>query len=166
MQYKEEKEQTIILNNIINILEKNMQTKESFENNVNLYGIINYSRIQYFPRVSNHITGNKNYEDIFFNYTSAESMILDLFMVIESQLIQKLETTKEQRENTEKLVQFSLELLKILKKILNTKYLQLTQKIETNEYDTLNNRYTKELNDAQNKFYTLVYDEKIDFRVK
>ena len=73
------------LNDIIKILENNSgNTHSDFNKKINLYGVINYSRTQYFPQLSSFITGNEEYSDIFFNYTSVDSMILDLFYVLDS----------------------------------------------------------------------------------
>ena len=156
------------LNDIIEILENNSNnTHSDFNKKINLYGVINYSRTQYFPQLSSYITGNENYSDIFFNYTSVESMILDLFSVIESDLVLILEeTTEYSNDKMTRLLNFSLELLKILDKILKTKYKKLNGNITEEDYQTLNNQYTNKLFGLQNKFYTLVYDEKIDSRIR
>lgn len=156
------------LNDIIEILENNSgNTHSDFNKKINLYGVINYSRTQYFPQLSSYITGNKDYSDIFFNYTSVESMILDLFSVIESDLILILEeTTEYSNDKMTRLLNFSLELLKILDKILKTKYEKLNGNITEEDYQNLNNQYTNKLFSLQNKFYTLVYDEKIDSRIR
>ena len=167
-----QEERTIIqiktLNDIIEILENNSNnTHSDFNKKINLYGVINYSRTQYFPQLSSYITGNEDYSDIFFNYTSVESMILDLFSVIESDLILILEeTTEYSNDKMTRLLNFSLELLKILDKILKTKYKKLNGNITEEDYQTLNNQYTNKLFGLQNKFYTLVYDEKIDSRIR
>lgn len=156
------------LNDIIEILENNSgNTHSDFNKKINLYGVINYSRTQYFPQLSSYITGNEDYSDIFFNYTSVESMILDLFSVIESDLVLILEeTTEYNNDKMTRLLNFSLELLKILDKILKTKYEKLNGNITEEDYQTLNNQYTNKLFGLQNKFYTLVYDEKIDSRIR
>lgn len=156
------------LNDIIEILENNSgNTHSDFNKKINLYGVINYSRTQYFPQLSSFITGNVDYSDIFFNYTSVESMILDLFSVIESDLVLILEeTTEYSNDKMTRLLNFSLELLKILDKILKTKYKKLNGNITEEDYQTLNNQYTNKLFGLQNKFYTLVYDEKIDSRIR
>ena len=156
------------LNNIIEILENNSgNTHSDFNKKINLYGVINYSRTQYFPQLSSYITGNEDYSDIFFNYTSVESMILDLFSVIESDLVLILEeTTEYSNDKMTRLLNFSLELLKILDKILKTKYKKLNGNITEEDYQNLNNQYTNKLFGLQNKFYTLVYDEKIDSRIR
>ena len=94
-------------------------------------------------------------------------MILDLFSVIESDLILILEeTTEYSNDKMTRLLNFSLELLKILDKILKTKYKKLNGNITEEDYQTLNNQYTNKLFGLQNKFYTLVYDEKIDSRIR
>lgn len=156
------------LNDIIEILENNSgNTHSDFNKKINLYGVINYSRTQYFPQLSSFITGNEDYSDIFFNYTSVESMILDLFSVIESDLVLILEeTTEYSNDKMTRLLNFSLELLKILDKILKTKYKKLNGNITEEDYQNLNNQYTNKLFGLQNKFYTLVYDEKIDSRIR
>lgn len=156
------------LNDIIKILENNSgNTHSDFNKKINLYGVINYSRTQYFPQLSSFITGNEDYSDIFFNYTSVESMILDLFSVIESDLVLILEeATEYSNDKMTRLLNFSLELLKILDKILKTKYEKLNGNINEEDYQTLNNQYTNKLFGLQNKFYTLVYDEKIDSRIR
>ena len=156
------------LNDIIEILENNSgNTHSDFNKKINLYGVINYSRTQYFPQLSSYITGNEDYSDIFFNYTSVESMILDLFSVIESDLVLILEeTTEYSNDKMTRLLNFSLELLKILDKILKTKYKKLNGNITEEDYQNLNNQYTNKLFGLQNKFYTLVYDEKIDSRIR
>ena len=156
------------LNDIIEILENNSNnTHSDFNKKINLYGVINYSRTQYFPQLSSFITGNEDYSDIFFNYTSVESMILDLFSVIESDLVLILEeTTEYSNDKMTRLLNFSLELLKILDKILKTKNEKLNGNITEEDYQTLNNQYTNKLFSLQNKFYTLVYDEKIDSRIR
>lgn len=156
------------LNDIIEILENNSgNTHSDFNKKINLYGVINYSRTQYFPQLSSYITGNKDYSDIFFNYTSVESMILDLFSVIESDLVLILEeTTEYSNDKMTRLLNFSLELLKILDKILKTKNEKLNGNITEEDYQNLNNQYTNKLFGLQNKFYTLVYDEKIDSRIR
>ena len=165
--HTEEKEQIIILNEIIKNLETTKNNKETFENKIKLYGTINYSRKQLFPRISSHITKNKEYEDTFLNYITAESMILDIFMVIESDIIQQLETTNTKiEEKIIKLINFSLEILIILEKILENKYKYLEKNKTKTEYEKDNTEYTNELYHIQNKFYTLIYDEKIDFRVQ
>ncbi|MBE6486507.1 MAG: hypothetical protein E7Z85_06680 [Methanosphaera stadtmanae] len=168
MEEKRNLHQIITLTNIIEILENNLQINETnFNQKINLYGIINYSRTQYFPELSSYITGNKEYSDIFFNYTSAESMILDLFSVIESDLVLILEETKEYDYNKmTELLNFSIKILKILHKIMNTKYEKSTDKLNDEEYQQLNTQYTNKLFNLQNEFYTLVYDEKIDSRIK
>ena len=101
------------MNDIIEILENNSRnTHSDFNKKINLYGVINYSRTQYFPQLSSYITGNEDYSDIFFNYTSVESMILDLFSVIESDLVLILEeTTEYNNDKMTRLLNFSLELL-------------------------------------------------------
>ena len=156
------------LNDIIEILENNSgNTHSDFNKKINLYGVINYSRTQYFPQLSSYITGNEDYSDIFFNYTSVESMILDLFSVIESDLVLILEeTTEYSNDKMTRLLNFSLELLKILDKILKTKYKKLNGNITEEDYQTIKNQYTNKLFGLQNKFYTLVYDEKIDSRIR
>lgn len=160
--------QITTLRNIIEILEKNLSVNDAnFNQKINLYGIINYSRTQYFPQLSSDITGNKEYSDIFFNYTTAESMILDLFSVIESDLILILEESLEYNyKKMKELLDFSIKILKILHQILKTKYEKINGKITDEEYEQLNSEYTNRLFNLQNRFYTLVYDEKIDNRIQ
>lgn len=168
MEEKRNIHQIITLNNMINILENYLQnTVTDFDQKIKLYGIINYSRTQYFPELSSYITENKEYSDIFFDYTSVESMILDLFSVIESDLVLILEETKQyDDEKMTKLIDFSLKLLKILEKILKAKYEKLAENINDEEYQQLNTEYTEKLYNLQNEFYRLVYDEKIDSRIR
>jgi len=168
MQEKRNILQIKTLKNIIEILEKNSKTTQTdFNKKINLYGAINYSRTQYFPQLSSYITGNEDYSDIFFNYTSVESMILDLFSVMESDLVLILEeTTEYSNDKMTRLLNFSIELLKILEKILKTKYEKINGNTTEEDYQNLNNQYTNKLFSLQNKFYTLVYDEKIDSRIK
>jgi len=156
------------LNSIIEILEKNLKiSKTNFNQKINLYGIINYSRTQYFPELSSYITGNEEYSDIFFNYTSIESMILDIFSVIESELVLVLEESLEYDSNKmEELLNFSIKLLRILLQILNTKYEIINNKISDKEYQKLNSESSDRIFKLQNGFYTLVYDEKIDRRIQ
>ena len=155
------------LKDIIEILDNNLKNRVTdFKNNINLYGIINYSRTQYFPQLSSFITGNDDYSDVFFNYTSLESMILDLFSVIESDLVLILEETNPYDNNKmSNLLTFSLKLLKILEKILKTKDEKLNDYINDEDYQNLNKEYTNIIFSLQNEFYTLVYDEKIDSRI-
>ena len=167
MQNKEEKQQINKLTKIIKLLEKNTQkTSPTFKDNINLYGTINYSRTHYFPKTSSYITANPNYTDIFYNYTQAESMILDTFLIIESDIIKTIEDQKQLHQKIRKLTTFSLKLLKILLNILETKHQQQSQQITKQEYEAQNNKYSQQLYQQQNKFYTLVYDEKIDSRIK
>jgi len=63
-----------------------------------------------------------------------------------------------------KLITFTNKLLKILKNILKTKNEE--EKIDKKEYQTTMEQNTQTLFNLQNQFYTLIYDEKIDFRVK
>lgn len=160
--------QIFTLRNIIDILENNISiTGSNFNQKINLYGIINYSRTQYFPQLSSDITGNRKYSDIFFNYTTAESMILDLFSVIESDLVLILEESLEYNdEKMKELLDFSIKILKILHQILKTKHEKIHDKITDDEYEQLNSEYTNKLFNLQNRFYTLVYDEKIDKRIQ
>jgi hypothetical protein len=164
-------QQIIKLDNIIRLLEENFiklqKDNNTFNDKIELYGIINYSRSQFFPQLSSSITKDDKFKDIFFNYTSVESMILDLFMVIESDLVLVLdETITYDTDKIEKLIIFSSKLLIILSKILRSKKEQLDMTIGEEEYIDNNNAYTQELFALQNEFYALVYNEKIDFRVK
>lgn len=167
MNNKKLKKHTKTLNQIIEILqEKRYQNiSNTFQNQIELYGIINYTRTQYLPQLSKHITENKEYEDIFFNYTTAESMILDLLSVIESDLIQNLDQkSNHDTKKTTKLITFTDKILQILETILKTKNEE--EKIDKKEYQTIMEENTQKLFNQQNQFYTLIYDEKIDFRVK
>ena len=94
-------------------------------------------------------------------------MILDLFSIMESELVLALEdvTLYDDKKMTE-LLTFSITLLKILCEILKTKYEKLNYKIATEKYLKLNEEYTAKLFGLQNRFYTLVYDEKIDSRIR
>ena len=168
MEEKRNMHQIITLTNMIDILKNNLQnTVTDFDQKIKLYGIINYSRTQYFPELSSYITENKEYSDIFFDYTSVESMILDLFSVIESDLVLILEDSKQyDDEKMTKLIDFSLKLLKILEKILKAKYEKLAENINDEEDQKLNTEYTDKLYNLQNEFYRLVYDEKIDSRIR
>ncbi len=171
---KEEKiktQQIETLNNIIKYLENTLNTnfeeEKKFSDNINTYGIINYSRTQYFPQLSSYITKNEDYKDTFYNYITVESMIVDLFLVIESDLIKSLDTnSKTDTKRIKKIITFTIKPLKILQKILTTKNEYLKQDIDMEEYDKRNTQYTKELSNIQNKYYTIIYDEKIDHRIK
>ncbi|MEE3419306.1 MAG: hypothetical protein VZQ62_08245, partial [Methanosphaera sp.] len=74
--------------------------------------------------------------------------------------------TEYSNDKMTRLLNFSLELLKILDKLLKTKYEKLNGNINEENYQNLNNQYTNKLFGLQNKFYTLVYDEKIDSRIR
>lgn len=158
------KQQQDTLNEIITLLKQNKQDN-TFKNKIHLYGTINYTRTQYLPQLSKQITEEKKYEDIFFNYTSAESMILDILSVIESDLIKNLDE-KDNYDTTKatKLITFTNKLLEILENILKTK--DEEEKIDKKDYQTTMEQNTQKLFNLQNQFYTLIYDEKIDFRVK
>ena len=153
------------LNEIITLLDNQNNTDNSFKNKIHLYGTINYTRTQYLPQLSKQITENTQYDDIFFNYTSAESMILDLLSVIESDLIKNMdENNSYDTIKATKLITFTNKLLKILENILKTKNEE--EKIDKKEYQTIMEQNTQTLFNLQKQFYTLIYDEKIDFRVK
>ena len=145
------------------------QEDNFFNRYINIYGLINYSRNQFLPKTSSFITDNHAFNDIFFNYTSVESMILDLFMIIESDLIKALDVNDEKLINKDKInsiINFSYKLLKLLKNIINTRINLNKNIIDDEEYTKLNQEYTNKVFNMQNDFYKLVYDEKIDFRVK
>lgn len=163
--YSEEKQQNNMLHEINKILENTKHLK-SFKEEIKLYGIINYTRTQFLPRISNHITQNPEHKDIFFNYTSIESMILDLLMVIESDLIQQMEDNEDKTDKIKELLIFSTKLLKTLEKMLTNKYEKLTQRINDEEYERKLEKYSAEVFNQQNNFYTLVYNEKVDSRIK
>ncbi|MBE6513480.1 MAG: hypothetical protein E7Z75_10140 [Methanobrevibacter olleyae] len=94
-------------------------------------------------------------------------MILDIFSVIESDLVLVLEESLEYDSNKmEELLNFSIKLLKILLQILNTKYERINNIISDNEYQKLNIESSDRIFKLQNGFYTLVYDEKIDSRIQ
>ena len=153
------------LNEIITLLDNQNNTDNSFKNKIYLYGTINYTTTQYLPQLSKQITENTQYDDIFFHYTSAESMILDLLSVIESDLIKNMdENNSYDTIKATKLITFTNKLLKILENILKTKNEE--EKIDKKEYQTIMEQNTQTLFNLQNQFYTLIYDEKIDFRVK
>ncbi|MDO5825262.1 MAG: hypothetical protein Q4Q22_02690 [Methanosphaera sp.] len=140
-----------------------------FSELVNIYGLINYSRNQFLPKTSTFITDNHAFNDIFFNYTSVESMILDLFMIMESDIIKTLDKNDIELldiEKTETILAFAINLLELLEKIINTRIRLNDETIDNQEYTRLNQEYTNEIFKMQNDFYKLVYDEKIDFRVK
>ncbi|MBE6513292.1 MAG: hypothetical protein E7Z75_09165 [Methanobrevibacter olleyae] len=94
-------------------------------------------------------------------------MILDIFSVIESELVLVLEESLEYDSNKmEELLNFSIKLLRILLQILNTKYEIINNKISDKEYQKLNSESSDRIFKLQNGFYTLVYDEKIDRRIQ
>jgi hypothetical protein len=162
---------TQTLNHIINFLNKTdiNYTEDFFDECINLYGLINYSRNQFLPKTSSFITDNHAFNDIFFNYTSVESMILDLFLIIESDIIKTLDKNDVDLLNTDKIksiLTFSSKLLDLLNKIIDTRIRLNKQIIDQNEYAKLNKQFTNDVFNMQNDFYKLVYDEKIDFRVK
>ncbi len=162
---------TQTLNHIINFLNKTdiNYTEDFFDECINLYGLINYSRNQFLPKTSSFITDNHAFNDIFFNYTSVESMILDLFLIIESDIIKTLDKNYVDLLNTDKIksiITFSSKLLDLLNKIIDTRIRLNKQIIDQNEYAKLNKQFTNDVFNMQNDFYKLVYDEKIDFRVK
>lgn len=165
------KEITDTLNHIIDFLNdmKTNYDKDFFNESIKLYGLINYSRIQFFPKTSSFITDNHAFNDIFFNYTSVESMILDLFMIIESDLIKALDKNdmgQLDKNKIDSILTFAAKLLELLAKIIDTRIKLNNQVIDDKQYTRLNQEYTTSVFRMQNDFYTLVYDEKIDFRVK
>lgn len=159
------------LNCIIKYLKKlTISYNDDFFNElINIYGLINYSRNQFLPKTSTFITDNHAFNDIFFNYTSVESMILDLFMIMESDIIKTLDKNDIELldiEKTETILAFAINLLELLEKIIDTRIRLNDKSIADEEYTLLNQEYTNEIFNMQNDFYKLVYDEKIDFRVK
>ena len=159
------------LNCIIKYLKKlTISYDDDFFNElINIYGLINYSRNQFLPKTSTFITDNHAFNDIFFNYTSVESMILDLFMIMESDIIKTLDKNDIELldiEKTETILAFAINLLELLEKIIDTRIRLNDKSIDDEEYTLLNQEYTNEIFNMQNDFYKLVYDEKIDFRVK
>lgn len=142
-------EYTTLLTKITSTLK---QTKlDTFQDQINLYGIINYTRTQYLTQLSKTITENEEYKNIFFNYTSLESMILDLFMLIESDIIYIIENKKEDTTKTQEMIQYTTTLLKILEETLQSKQ---------------QDKITQKILQTQNQYYQLIYDEKIDYRIK
>lgn len=128
------------------------QTKtDTFQDQINLYGTINYTRTQYLTQLSKTITENEEYKNIFFNYTSLESMILDLLMLIESDIIYIIENKKEDTTKTQEMIQYTTTLLEILKETL-----------QSNQQDKITQKILK----TQNQYYQLIYNEKIDYRIK
>lgn len=159
------KKQIDTLAEIIQTLEEENEEINTFKSKIRLYGIINYTRTQYLPQLSKDITENPEYQDVFFNYTSAESMILDVLSVLESDIIQNLDEKNDfDITKTTKLIVFTNKILKILESILKTKYDE--EKIDQKEYETTMEQNTQKLFNLQKQFYSLIYDEKIDFRVK
>lgn len=142
-------EYTTLLTKITSTLK---QTKlDTFQDQINLYGIINYTRTQYLTQLSKTITENEEYKNIFFNYTSLESMILDLFMLIESDIIYIIENKKEDTTKTQEMIEYTTTLLKILEETLQSKQ---------------QDKITQKILQTQNQYYQLIYDEKIDYRIK
>lgn len=131
----------------------NLQTtkNENLPDQIQQYGLINYTRTQYLPQLSKTITENEEYKNLFYNYTSIESMILDILPLIEANTINKIEKQEKNTEKTNKLIQFTTKLLKILEQILTTQ-----------DQD----KNTQKIFNIQNQFYKLIYDEKIDYRIK
>ncbi|MBQ6443508.1 MAG: hypothetical protein IJJ11_02370 [Methanosphaera sp.] len=146
-----------------------MNDENFFNKSINIYGLINYTRNQFLPKTSSFITDNHAFNDIFFNYTSVESMILDLFLIIESDLIKALDKNNAQLLDVDKInsiIVFSHNLLELLSSIIDTRIRLNNKNISDDEYASLNKKYNHEIFNMQNNFYKLVYDEKIDFRVK
>lgn len=118
---------------------------------IQLYGLINYTRTQYLPQLSKKITENPEHKNKFYNYTSIESMILDILPLIESDTIKKIEKQQTNTEKTNTQINFTTKLLKILEQTLTTQN---------------QNQNTQDIHNIQNQFYKLIYDEKIDTRIK
>lgn len=157
------------INTSLNDIDLNMNDENFFDKSINIYGLINYTRNQFLPKTSSFITDNHAFNDIFFNYTSVESMILDLFLIIESDLIKALDKNTDQLLDSEKInsiIAFSHNLFELLSSIIDTRINLNNKSISEDEYAILNKKYNQEIFNMQNNFYKLVYDEKIDFRVK
>ena len=157
------------INTSLNDIDLNMNDENFFDKSINIYGLINYTRNQFLPKTSSFITDNHAFNDIFFNYTSVESMILDLFLIIESDLIKALDKNTDQLLDSDKInsiIGFSHNLFELLSSIIDTRINLNNKIISEDEYAILNKKYNQEIFNMQNNFYKLVYDEKIDFRVK
>ena len=157
------------INTSLNDIDLNMNDENFFDKSINIYGLINYTRNQFLPKTSSFITDNHAFNDIFFNYTSVESMILDLFLIIESDLIKALDKNTDQLLDSKKInsiIAFSHNLFELLSSIIDTRINLNNKSISEDEYAILNKKYNQEIFNMQNNFYKLVYDEKIDFRVK
>ncbi len=157
------------VNTSLNDIDLNMNDENFFDKSINIYGLINYTRNQFLPKTSSFITDNHAFNDIFFNYTSVESMILDLFLIIESDLIKALDKNTDQLLDSDKInsiIAFSHNLFELLSSIIDTRINLNNKSISEDEYAILNKKYNQEIFNMQNNFYKLVYDEKIDFRVK
>lgn len=129
-----------------------IKTLETHNNTLTLYGTINYTRTQYLPQLSKKITQKETNPTTFYNYTTLESMILDLLKIIESNTIKKIENNTYNKEKTQQTTQYTKQLLTTLQKILT--------KTQTPE------QTTQEINKKQNKYYQLIYDEITDIRIK
>lgn len=152
-----------------NNIDLNIDNENFFNKSIKIYGLINYTRNQFLPKTSSFITDNHAFNDIFFNYTSVESMILDLFLIIESNIIKALDKnniTLLDIDKIKSIMDFSGNLLKLLSNIIDTRIRLNNKIINEDEYGSLNKQYNQEVFNMQNNFYKLVYDEKIDFRVK
>ena len=157
------------INTSLNDIDLNMNDENFFDKSINIYGLINYTRNQFLPKTSSFITDNHAFNDIFFNYTSVESMILDLFLIIESDLIKALDKNTDQLLDSDKInsiIEFSHNLFELLSSIIDTRINLNNKSISEDEYAILNKKYNQEIFNMQNNFYKLVYNEKIDFRVK
>ena len=112
------------INTSLNDIDLNMNDENFFDKSINIYGLINYTRNQFLPKTSSFITDNHAFNDIFFNYTSVESMILDLFLIIESDLIKALDKNTDQLLDSDKInsiIAFSHNLFELLSSIIDTR---------------------------------------------
>lgn len=123
----------------------------NFTNTIKQYGTINYTRTQYLPQLSKTITENPEHQNKLYNYTSLESMILDLLEHIESNTIKKIENTTTNQQKTKKQIQYTTTLLQLLQQTLNN-----------NNQEQI----TQTILQTQNQYYQLIYNEKTDTRIK
>ncbi len=129
----------------------NNTNTNNFTNTIKQYGTINYTRTQYLPQLSKTITENPEHQNKLYNYTSLESMILDLLEHIESNTIKKIENTTTNQQKTKKQIQYTTTLLQLLQQTLNN-----------NNQEQI----TQTILQTQNQYYQLIYNEKTDTRIK
>lgn len=129
----------------------NNTNTNNFTNTIKQYGTINYTRTQYLPQLSKTITENQEHQNKLYNYTSLESMILDLLEHIESNTIKKIENTTTNQQKTKKQIQYTTTLLQLLQQTLNN-----------NNQEQI----TQTILQTQNQYYQLIYNEKTDTRIK